>query len=280
MVHGTTAWTQDTLLSTSGFVAALAPLPTDPAAERQIEDQVERQLAEAVDRVPGAVSPVLGAVRVRRMVAEAAPAVVDSAAFRWAWRAALRTSHAELVGILRDDASFVDLTPGGLDLTVRLAVDRLGEQAGLPGPLVSVLPGELDLSFRLVENDAMHRGEQAVRVTDTLSRVLLPAAVALGVAGLFLARRRFRALAVALAAVACAVGAARLLLAVAQASAPPRPAVADVAVRRLVEPLADGFVTVMAVSAVACAALVAAGVVRARRAGVVRARRDGEATGW
>ncbi|WP_416971101.1 hypothetical protein [Streptomyces sp. 4F14] len=254
----TTVWAHDTLLSTPGFVAALEPLPADPAAKEQIEDQVERQLADAADRLPGAV---------RRRVAEAAPAVVDSAAFRWAWKAALRTTHAELVGILRDDASFVDLKPGGLDITVHVAVERLGEEAGLPGALVSALPAELDLSFTLLRKPALHRAEQVVGVTDTLSGVLFPAAAGLGVAGLLLARRRVRALAVELGAVAVAVGAVRLVIALALSTAPPRPAVADVAVDGLTRPLAGGLVTVLAVSAVASGVVVAAGVAWSRHGG-------------
>jgi hypothetical protein len=229
---------------------------------------VERQLSHAVDdRAPGIGSRLVGDARVRRMVAEAAPAVVDSAAFARAWKAALRTSHAELVEVLRDDDSFMTLAPGGLDVTVHVAVERLGEKAGLPDPLASALPPELDLSFTLIENHTMHRAAQAVRLTDVLSGALVPAAVTLALAGLLLARRRLRTLAAALAAVVVAAGAARLIIVWARTSAPPRPAVADAAVRRLAEPLADDLVTVMVVGAVASAALVAAGVVLSRNGG-------------
>ncbi|MBR7679318.1 hypothetical protein KDA82_41600, partial [Streptomyces daliensis] len=109
------------------------------------------------------------------MVAEAVPALVDSAAFERAWKAALRTSHTELVNTLRDDGSLMTLTPGGLDVTVHVAVEQLGGKAGLPDPLVSVLASELDLSFTLVQNHTMHRAAQAVRLTDVLSGVLVPA---------------------------------------------------------------------------------------------------------
>ncbi|GAB2769537.1 hypothetical protein [Streptomyces daliensis] len=267
MASETTVWAEDTLLSTSGFVAAMEPLPADPAVEKQIGEQVERRLSDAVGRVPGIGPRLVDDAQVRRMVAEAVPALVDSAAFERAWKAALRTSHTELVNTLRDDGSLMTLTPGGLDVTVHVAVEQLGGKAGLPDPLVSVLASELDLSFTLVQNHTMHRAAQAVRLTDVLSGVLVPATVGLGLAGLLLARRRFRALTAALAAVAAATGTARLIIAWAQTSAASRPVVADVAVRRLTEPLADGLVTVMGVSAVAVAGLVAVGVIVSRSGG-------------
>ncbi|MDX3380612.1 hypothetical protein PV682_04005 [Streptomyces niveiscabiei] len=251
----TTGWAEDTLLSTSGFVAALAPVPADPAAGKLIGEQAERQLFDAVG-----LSLPFGEAQVRGMVADAAPALVESPAFRWAWTSALRTSHARLVEVLRDD-SLLGLSPHGLDITVHVAV----EQAGLPRLLTSVLPPELDLSFTLIRKPALHRAAQAVGVTDTVSGVLVPAAVASGLAGLLLARRRVRALAVALAAVTFATGAARLVIAVAQWAGPARPAVADEAVRRLVEPLADGLVLAMAVTGLAFAGLAAVRVALSHR---------------
>jgi hypothetical protein len=41
------AWAEGTLLSTSGFVAALGALPRDPAAQTQITAQLDRQLQRA-----------------------------------------------------------------------------------------------------------------------------------------------------------------------------------------------------------------------------------------
>ncbi|MFM9442821.1 hypothetical protein [Streptomyces acidiscabies] len=266
VVGQTTRWAEGTLLSTSGFVAALAPVPDDPAVGRQIGDQVQRQLFDAVERT-GLPSLPFGEARVRRMVADAAPAFVDSAAFQWSWKAALRTSHAQLVDILRDD-SLIGLSRDGLDITVHVAV----EEAGVPGPLAALLPPDLDLSFTLIRKPALHRAAQAVEVTDAMSGVLVPGAAGLGVAGLLLARRRVRALVVALAAVAFATGAVRLVIAVARSAGPSRPAVADAAVRGLTEPLADGLVTVMAVSAFLCAGLAAVHVALSRR-------RGGKATG-
>ncbi|KND30151.1 hypothetical protein [Streptomyces acidiscabies] len=257
VVGQTTRWAEDTLLSTSGFVAALAPVPDDPAVGKLIGEQAQRQLFDAAD-----LSLPFGEAQVRRMVADATPSLVDSAAFRWSWKAALRTSHAQLVDILRDD-SLIGLSRDGLDITLHVAV----KEAGVPGPLAALLPPDLDLSFTLIRKPALHRAAQAVEVTDALSGVLVPAAVGLGIAGLLLARRRVRALVVALAAIAFVTGAVRLVIAVAQSTGPSRPAVADAAVRGLTEPLTDGLVTVMAVSAFLCAGLAAVHVALSRRGG-------------
>jgi hypothetical protein len=44
LVATVTMWTQNTLLSRSGFLAAVQPLPTDPAVEAQITDMAQRQV--------------------------------------------------------------------------------------------------------------------------------------------------------------------------------------------------------------------------------------------
>jgi hypothetical protein len=264
LVNAVTVWAENTLLSTSGFLAAVRPLPTDPTVETQIIDNVQRQLTAALDRSPGRIGPRrLLTGQVRQLVAEAVPAVLDSAAFQQAWKAALSTSHTELVKALRHHSTLLTVTPSGLDVTVSIALEQLVDQAGLPRRLASNLPADLPISFTLIQNQDLHRAAQAVQLADDLSGVLIPAITTLGFVGLLLARRRCRALIAGLAAVTITVGAARLIIAWGQ-SYGSRPIIADVAARHLLAPLATTLLTIAAFCALATAVLLAARWIAAR----------------
>jgi hypothetical protein len=255
LVDAVTTWAENTLLSTSGFLAAVRPLPTDPAVETQIVDEVQRRLTAALDRSPARIGPrLLGAEQVRRLAADAVPAVLRSAAFQQAWQAALSTGHTELVKILRHQNAMLTVTPSGLEVTVGIAVEQLADQAGLPRRLASNLPADLTISVTLIQNQDLHRAAHTVRLADDLSGVLILAITALGSVGLLLVRRRRRTLIAGLAAAAIAAGAARLVLAWAQ-SHESRPVIADAAARHLVAPLATDLLTITAVCALAAAVL-------------------------
>ncbi|WP_433182160.1 hypothetical protein [Actinoallomurus sp. CA-150999] len=265
LVDAVTMWAESTLLSTSGFVAAVRPLPTDPAVETQIIDNAQRQLIAALDRSPARIGPrLLITAQVRQVMAGAVPAVLGSAAFQQAWKAALSTGHAELVAVLRHHNTLLTLTPNGLDLTVNIALAQMIDQAGPPHQLASGLPADLPVSVTLIQNQDLHYAAQAVRLSDELSEVLTPAIATLGFVGLLLARRRGRALIAGFAAAAIAAGAARLLIAWGQ-SYGSRPIIADVAARHLVAPLTTDLVTIAVACALASAGLIAARWVVARR---------------
>ncbi|GAB2863212.1 hypothetical protein GCM10027176_76340 [Actinoallomurus bryophytorum] len=264
LVDAVTAWAENTLLSTSGFLAAIRPLPTDPTVEIQIIDNVQRQLTAALDRSPARIGPrLLSTGQVRQLVADAVPVVLGSAEFQQAWKAALSTGHAELVKVLRHHSMLLTVTPSGLDVTVSIALEQLADQAGLPRQLASNLPADLPISVTLIQNQDLHRAAQAVQLADDLSGVLILAITTLGFMGLLLARHRRRALITGLAAVAIAAGAARLIIAWGQ-SPGSRPIIADVAARYLVAPLATNLITIAVICALTAAGLIAARWVAAR----------------
>lgn len=263
LVDAVTVWAENTLLSTSGFLAAVRPLPTDPAVETQIIDNVQRQLTAALDRSPARIGPRLLTGPVRQLAADAVPAVLGSAAFQQAWKAALSISHTELVKVLRHHSTLLIVTPSGLDVTVSIALEQLVDQAGLPRQLASNLPADLAISVTLIQNQDLHRAAQAVRLADDLSGVLILAIITLGFAGLLLARRRCRALTAGLAAVTITAGAARLTLAWGQ-SYGSRPIIADVAARHLLAPLATNLLTIAVICALATVVLIAARWIAAR----------------
>ncbi len=154
------AWAEGTLLSTSGFVAALGTLPRDPAVQSQITAQLDRQLQRA-SRAHGTLASRLADITERQVVARAVPAIVSSPAFLRLWRTALNGAHSQLLLIPRGRSYLTAITGSALTVNVPVAGRTLLNASGLPRQL---------------------------------SRILLPADLAVALASLAAARRRRRAL--------------------------------------------------------------------------------------
>ncbi len=183
------AWAEGTLLSTSGFVAALGTLPRDPAVQSQITAQLDRQLQRA-SRAHGTLASRLADITERQVVARAVPAIVSSPAFLRLWRTALNGAHSQLLLILRGRSYLLTITGSALTVNVPVAGRTLLNASGLPRQLGRLLPAATPVSVTVLNRPALGQARTAVRLTDTLSRILLPA----DLAGLAVARRRRRAL--------------------------------------------------------------------------------------
>ena len=187
------AWAEGTLLSTSGFVAALGTLPRDPAVQSQITAQLDRQLQRA-SRAHGTLASRLADITERQVVARAVPAIVSSPAFLLLWRTALNGAHSQLLLILRGRSHLLTITGSALTVNVPVAGRTLLNASGLPRQLGRLLPAATPVSVTLLNRPALGQARTAVRLTDTLRRILLPADLAVALAGLAAARRRRRAL--------------------------------------------------------------------------------------
>ena len=183
------AWAEGTLLSTSGFVAALGTLPRDPAVQSQITAQLDRQLQRA-SRAHGTLASRLADITERQVVARAVPAIVSSPAFLRLWRTALNGAHSQLLLIPRGRSHLLTITGSALTVNVPVAGRTLLNASGLPRQLGRLLPAATPVSVTVLNRPALGQARTAVRLTDTLSRILLPA----DLAGLAVARRRRRAL--------------------------------------------------------------------------------------
>ncbi len=183
------AWAEGTLLSTSGFVAALGTLPRDPAVQSQITAQLDRQLQRA-SRAHGTLASRLADITERQVVARAVPAIVSSPAFLRLWRTALNGAHSQLLLILRGRSYLLTITGSALTVNVPVAGRTLLNASGLPRQLGRLLPAATPVPVTVLNRPALGQARTAVRLTDTLSRILLPA----DLAGLAVARRRRRAL--------------------------------------------------------------------------------------
>ena len=249
------AWAEGTLLSTSGFVAALGALPRDPAVQTQITAQLDRQLQRA-GRAQGTLASRLADIAERQAVARAVPAIAGSPAFLSLWRTALATAHHPLLLILRDRSHLLAITGSALTVNVPVAAGPLITAAGLPRQLGRLLPAAIPVSVTILDSPALGQARTAVHLTDTLSRILLPADVALALTGLATARHRRRAvlgiaIPVAALAILSALG-ARLLTRMAGSP------LVTAATGALTAPLTGQLILTSAICAVAVALLLAA----------------------
>jgi len=187
------AWAEGTLVSASGFVAALGTLPRDPAVQSQITAQLDRQLQRA-SRTHSTLTSRLADITERQVVARDVPAIVSSPAFLRLWRTALNAPHSQLLLILRGRSHLLTISGSALTVHVPVAARVLLNASGLPRRLDRLLPAATSLSVTLLNRPALGQARTAVHLTDTLSRILFPADLAAALAGLTAARRRRRAL--------------------------------------------------------------------------------------
>lgn len=248
-------WAEGTLLSTSGFVAALGTLPRDPAVQSQITAQLDRQLQRA-GRARGTLASRSADTAERQVVARAVPAIVGSPAFLRLWRTALTAAHSQLLLILRGRSHLLAITGSALTVHVPVAARTLLNATGLPRQLDRLLPAAIPVSVTILNRPALGQARTAVHLTGTFSRALLPADLALALAGLAAARRRRRALAGVLIPVAALgiLGALGVRLLTRAAASP----LVTAATGALTAPLTRQLVLASALCAVAVALLPAA----------------------
>ena len=194
--------------------------------------QLDRQLQRA-GRARGTLASRLADTAERQVAARAVPAIVGSPAFLRLWRTALTAAHSQLLLILRGRSHLLAITGSALTVNVPVAARTLFGATGLPRQLDRLLPAAIPVSVTILNRPALGQARTAVHLTDTLSHTLLPADLALALAGLAAARRRRRALAWFLIPVAAlgilgALGVRLLTHAagsplVTAAAAPPRP---------------------------------------------------------
>ncbi|MEZ7006679.1 hypothetical protein [Streptomyces sp. AD55] len=208
------AWAAYGLGDTGRYVAAMAPLATDPHVREAVADAVgEGVLAEVETAgargtgVPGAGQAVPASDGVRLFVRDAARSFTRTAAYRAGWDAANRTVHGAVLRALRDErtgrAVTVDLAPVTARVRDRLAEDHVPMADRIPvrPTPVTVLPAH--------DVDRLRKG---YHVVDVAAFWLPLAAVVFAVAGIAVAACRRRA--VTATALGTALGGGLLALAV------------------------------------------------------------------
>lgn len=246
-----TAWAEGTLLSASGFTAALGTLPSDPAVRAQITIQIDRQLQRAGTGKGTFASPLANLAE--SQLTRAVPAILGSSVFLDLWRTALTATYNQLLLVLRGHGHVLAVNGSALTVNVPMAASTLISAAGLPHQLGNLLPPSTPVSVTILDNAALGQARTIVRMADNLSLVLLPAVVALALAGLATARSRRRAL-LAIVIPVAALGALgiRLLTLIGGSS------LVTAATGALTAPLTTGLETTTAICAIIGALLLAA----------------------
>ncbi len=230
-------WVHDIVLDTDRYVATVDPLATDPAiqdaAVHRITDAVgarvdgQRAAADiaswlqsqglpprAADAVRG-LGPQLDAA-VNQAVTKTATRVVRSDAFATVWNTANRAAHNAVVHALTGQGrGAVGVSDGTVTLDVGTAVDRVKQELVNAGLKPADKIPQVNKQLVLFHSDELAKFRKAAHLLDVVGNWFPVLVVVLGAAGVFLARRRRRALArTALgAALACLVVAIALAVA-------------------------------------------------------------------
>src|SRR5882724_2449194 len=149
-----TAWAEGTLLSASGFTAALGTLPRNPAVQAQITTQIDRQLHRAGTAKGTPASPL--ADLVESQLTRAVPAILGSSAFLDLWRTALTATYSQLLLVLRGHSNLLTIRGSALTVSIPVAASTLTNAAGLPHQLKTLLPASSrPVSVTILDNAAL-----------------------------------------------------------------------------------------------------------------------------
>lgn len=127
----TSAWIRGTILSTSGYVAAVVPVAASPAVRAAVEDavasQVDVALSQAETLLPPSVRVLAGPLRtgLARLARNGVSQLVASQAFQRLWADANRLAHRQLISILNGDSALVTAAGGELVLNLLPLVNHV-----------------------------------------------------------------------------------------------------------------------------------------------------------
>ena len=147
----TSAWIRGTILSTSGYVAAVTPVAASPAVRAAVQDavasQVDAVLSYAETSLPPSARGLAGLLGAglagvaRNQVSQ----LMASQAFQRLWAEANRLAHDQLIGVLNGDSELVTATGGEVALNLLPLVNDVlhtvsGLLAAMIGRAVSLPP--------------------------------------------------------------------------------------------------------------------------------------------
>jgi hypothetical protein len=120
----TSAWIRGTILSTSGYVAAVTPAAASPAVRAAVQDAVTSQVDAALSHAgtslppsPRVLAGPLGTV-LAGLARNGVSQLMASQAFQRLWADANRLAHSQLISVLNGDSALV--TTGGGEVALNL----------------------------------------------------------------------------------------------------------------------------------------------------------------
>ncbi|OIJ66602.1 hypothetical protein WN71_017975 [Streptomyces mangrovisoli] len=210
-------WVHDIALDTDRYVSTVAPLATDP----DVQDAAVHRLTEAADvkvdgekaaadlaswlRSQGLPPTAAAAVKglgpqldsaVDSAVQKIATRIVHSDAFATVWKNANRSAHSAVVHALTGRGrGSVEVNGGTVTLDVGTAVEQLKSQLVAAGLSPAKAIPTVNKEFVLFQSDQLAKARTGARLLDDIGNWLPIIVVLIGVAGVFLAHHRRRALA-------------------------------------------------------------------------------------
>ena len=134
----TSVWIRGTILSTSGYVAAVTPVTASPVVRSAVQDavtsQVDTVLSHAGTSLPPPARGLAGllAMRLAGLARNWVSQVMASQAFQRWWADANRLAHSQLIGVLNGDSTLVRTAGGQVMLNLLpLVNDVLRTVSGL-----------------------------------------------------------------------------------------------------------------------------------------------------
>ncbi len=225
----TTWWIHDTVLDTDHFVAITAPLVQNPDVQERLTEVTTNQIDEALNLGPIA----------RYAVGGIAGEIYASDTFASLWERLMRAFHTQLVAVLRNDKSVLQVVNGQVTINLFPVIDVvlrkvnglnltiLGKTIAVPeltnpddpdasrAELSAALGRELKPTFGVISVVAaprLERAQQLVTLFDALVVVLFVVTALLAILAIVLARRRLRMIALLGIGALVAMLASRLLI--------------------------------------------------------------------
>ncbi|GAY10038.1 hypothetical protein [Pseudonocardia sp. N23] len=211
-------WTHDQVSDTDRFVASVGPLIDDPSVQEtltnritttvfeyvDVQDLAEQSIAalatqglppRLVERLT-AFTPTL-ATAATRFVRDKVGRLVAGPQFSDAWNQALRIAHQQMVGVLAGDGRGVVVQGGTVYLDLAPLVEAAKQRLVAEGLTAAGAIPEVHPTIELAPADQLVRARSAYDALDSVSTVLPWVALLSLAVGVYLARRRSRALTVA-----------------------------------------------------------------------------------
>lgn len=113
----TSAWIRVTVLSASGYVAAVSDVAASPAVRAAIGEAVTAQVDAALPRAGGVLTGPLR-TGLADLAGKEASAFTASPAFRRLWAAANQSAHSQLISVLNGNSALVSATGGQVVLNL------------------------------------------------------------------------------------------------------------------------------------------------------------------
>ena len=232
-------WVHNTIADTDTYVDTVAPISRQPAVQAALADsvtavildnldvqQVTSQALTTLSRVedmPPRVAAVLPALSIpltngiEGFTRDQVDKALASPEFATIWNEVNRTAHEQVVKLLEGNQDGA-VSAQGNTITLNLApvIEQVRQRMVALGFTMAERIPAVDRTFTLVQSDSITQAQSAYRLLNVLGTWLIVIAVLLFLAGVLLARDRWRALMAGALGVTCSMVVLGIALAIAR----------------------------------------------------------------